>query len=206
MLHFLLYIIARKVQFNGRSYDKGRNMKIYTKTGDDGTTSLFSGGRVSKNHLRVEAYGTVDELNSYLGVVRATKPSTKTDAYLETVQNQLFRLGADLATPMDAKAEWLVRIKAEEVAWLETGIDEMSAELPELKNFILPGGVLAAAHLQVARTICRRAERLLVSLVEHESINEQARIYLNRLSDWLFTLARFENLQAGESETKWTAR
>src|SRR5215213_5006248 len=101
-------------------------MKIYTKTGDDGTTSLFSGGRVSKKHLRVEAYGTVDELNSYLGVARSLKPSEKTNTYLETVQNQLFRLGADLATPMDAKAEWLVRITPEEVAWLEESIDEMT--------------------------------------------------------------------------------
>jgi cob(I)alamin adenosyltransferase len=181
-------------------------MKIYTKTGDNGTTSLFSGGRVSKKDLRVEAYGTVDELNSYLGVARSFEPSEKTNEYLEKVQNQLFRLGADLATPMDAKAEWLVRITAEEVAWLEETIDEMTAVLPELKNFILPGGVPAAAHLQVARTICRRAERVLVALVEHEAVNEQVKFYLNRLSDWLFTLARYENWQAGESEIKWVVR
>lgn len=182
------------------------SMKIYTKTGDDGTTSLFSGGRVAKNHLRVEAYGTVDELNSYLGVARSFQPSAKTNDYLEQVQNQLFRLGADLATPMDAKADWLVRITADEVAWLESSIDELTALLPELKHFILPGGIPAAAHLQVARTICRRAERLVVALVEHEAINEQAKIYLNRLSDWLFTLGRYENWQAGESETKWIVR
>lgn len=181
-------------------------MKIYTKTGDDGTTSLFSGGRVAKNHLRVETYGTVDELNSYLGVARSFKPSEKTNELLEKVQNQLFRLGADLATPMDAKAEWLVRITPEEIMWLETSIDELTGLLPELKNFVLPGGVPAAAHLQLARTICRRAERLLVSLAEHEAINDQALIYLNRLSDWLFTLARYENFQAGESETKWIVR
>lgn len=181
-------------------------MKIYTKTGDSGTTSLFSGGRVSKNHLRVEAYGTVDELNSYIGLVRSSNASEKTDEYLEKVQNQLFRLGADLATPMDAKAAWLVRITADEVEWLETTIDELTALLPELKNFILPGGVLAAAHLQIARTICRRAERLLVALAENEAINEQALIYLNRLSDWLFTLGRYENWQAGETETRWIVR
>ncbi|MEO0597163.1 MAG: cob(I)yrinic acid a,c-diamide adenosyltransferase, partial [Chloroflexota bacterium] len=137
-------------------------MKIYTKTGDNGTTSLFSGGRVPKDHLRVDAYGTVDELNSVLGVVRASKPSENTEAYLITVQNHLFRLGADLATPMDAKAEWLVRIAQEEIDWVEASIDAMSEELPDLKNFILPGGVLAGAHLHVARTVCRRAERLVV--------------------------------------------
>lgn len=181
-------------------------MKIYTKTGDDGTTSLFSGGRVSKNHLRVEAYGTVDELNSYLGVARAYQATEKTDSYLEEVQNHLFRLGADLATPMDAKADWLVRITANEIQWLEKSIDELSDSLPELKNFILPGGTPVAAHLHVARTISRRAERLLVALKDNEAINEQALIYLNRLSDWLFTLARYENLQTGETETKWAVR
>ena len=181
-------------------------MKIYTKTGDDGTTSLFSGGRVSKSHLRVDVYGTVDELNSYIGVARAYQASELVDKYLEAVQNHLFRLGADLATPMDAKADWLVRIREDEVAWLETTIDELSETLPELKNFILPGGTPVAAHLQVARTISRRAERALVDLKEHEAINEQALIYLNRLSDWLFTIARYENLQAGEVETKWLVR
>ena len=181
-------------------------MKIYTKTGDDGTTSLFSGGRVAKDSSRVEAYGTVDELNSYLGVARSHQASEKTAEYLEEVQNHLFRLGADLATPMDAKAEWLVRITEKEVQWLENTIDELSATLPELKNFILPGGTVVAAHLHVARTICRRAERLVVTLAVTETINEQSLIYLNRLSDWLFTLARYENLQANESETKWRIR
>jgi cob(I)alamin adenosyltransferase len=179
-------------------------MKIYTKTGDDGTTSLFSGGRVSKSSVRVEAYGTVDELNSYLGVARTYQHDERTGKYLELVQNHLFRLGADLATPMEAKADWLVRITENEVVWLETSIDELSELLPKLKNFILPGGTAVAAHLHVARTICRRAERLLVTLAAAEAVNEQALIYLNRLSDWLFTLARYENLQAGESETKWS--
>jgi cob(I)alamin adenosyltransferase len=181
-------------------------MKIYTKTGDDGTTSLFSGGRVSKNSIRVEAYGTVDELNSYLGVARAHQPTETTSKYLEEVQNHLFRLGSDLATPMDAKAEWLLRVGEDEVQWLETTIDELSESLAELKNFILPGGTPVAAHLHVARTICRRAERLVVTLAADEVINGQSLIYLNRLSDWLFTLSRYENLQAGESETKWRVR
>ena len=181
-------------------------MKIYTKTGDDGTTSLFSGGRVPKHHLRVESYGTVDELNSCLGIVRASNPSSKTNEIVTTMQNHLFRLGSDLATPMDAKAEWLVRITTEEVNWTEQVIDELSDTLPELKNFVLPGGVPSAAHLHLARTICRRAERLVVALAENESINDASLIYLNRLSDCLFTLARYENAQHNEPETKWVVR
>ncbi len=181
-------------------------MKIYTRTGDDGTTSLFSGGRVPKHHLRVEAYGTVDELNSVLGVVRACKPSQQVDTWLEMIQNQLFQLGADLATPLDAKATWVVRVKVDQITWLENSIDSMTAELEALQNFILPGGTLAAAHIHVARTICRRAERLVTALQEHENIGEHPLMYLNRLSDWLFTLARYENKQAGESESKWTVR
>jgi cob(I)alamin adenosyltransferase len=181
-------------------------VKIYTKTGDDGTTSLFSGGRVTKTHLRVEAYGTVDELNSVLGVARAHHPHERTDAWLARVQRQLFHLGADLATPLDTKADWVVRMDAETVRWLETAIDEMTAELPALQNFILPGGSPAAAQIHVARTVCRRAERLVIGLEEEETIGEQVRMYLNRLSDFLFTLARWENMQAGIAEDKWSTR
>jgi len=178
-------------------------MKIYTKTGDDGTTSLFSGGRVKKNDLRVEAYGTVDELNSHVGVVRAHNPTRASFNNLEKVQNHLFRLGADLATPLDAKPDWLVRVDEEAVLWLEESIDKATEQLEPLKNFILPGGSPAAAHLHVARTVCRRAERLVVSLAEEETINEWVLKYLNRLSDWLFTLARYENLRGGIHEDKW---
>jgi cob(I)alamin adenosyltransferase len=181
-------------------------MKIYTKTGDTGTTSLFSGGRVSKTHLRVEAYGTVDELNSVLGVARAVGTSSQTNDWLEQVQNQLFNLGADLATPLDAKAEWVVRMDAATITWLETTIDRMTAELPPLQNFILPGGTVAAAQFHVARTVCRRAERLVVALQTEEATGEYPLIYLNRLSDWLFTLARWENQQAGIVETAWAVR
>ena len=181
-------------------------MKIYTKTGDDGTTSLFSGGRVSKSHLRVEAYGTVDELNSQIGVVRALEPSMPTQRQLTKIQEHLFRLGADLATPMDSKAEWLVRIETTEIEFLEYRIDQYTDELEPLKHFILPGGSLVAAHLHVARTVCRRAERLVVALAEYEAVNEQALIYLNRLSDWFFTAARYENHQADISETQWIVR
>ncbi len=181
-------------------------MKIYTRTGDDGTTSLFAGGRVSKAALRVEAYGTVDELNSVLGMVRALGPSAQTAAWVEQVQNHLFHLGADLATPLDAKAEWVVRVDAEQIAWLEAQIDQMTEDLPQLRQFILPGGSPAAAQIHIARTVCRRAERLTVALSEHESLGDHVLKYLNRLSDWLFTLARWENRQAGISEETWSVR
>ncbi len=181
-------------------------MKIYTKTGDSGETMLFGGERVPKSHLRVEAYGTVDELNAQLGLARVAGPSPPGDAWLHTVQNHLFQLGSDLATPLAAQPAWLTRISASQVEWLESGIDDMTAELEPLRNFILPGGVPAAAQLQVARAICRRAERATVALAQNEAISEAALIYLNRLSDWLFTLARYENVQAGEPEVKWSLR
>ena len=169
-------------------------------------TSLFSGGRVAKTDLRVESYGTVDELNSVLGVARAQKPSQSCDEWLEKVQNQLFHLGADLATPLDAQADWVVRMDAATITWLEETIDQMTETLPELKRFILPGGTPASAHIHVARTVCRRAERLVVALGQQESIGTHSLIYLNRLSDWLFTLARWENHQAGVEEARWSVR
>jgi len=176
-------------------------MKIYTKTGDDGTTGLFAGGRVQKTHPRVETYGTVDELNSLIGAARAQGAHKK--GWLKQVQNDLFHLGADLATPLDAKADWVVRTPDESVAWLEDRIDEMVADLPELSNFVLPGGCPAAAHLHIARTVCRRAERHAVALAEEADITHNAMVYLNRLSDFLFTLARYENQHAGVEEEKW---
>ena len=181
-------------------------MKIYTRTGDAGETSLFGGGRVAKHHARVEAYGTIDELNSVLGVARAAKPSRPVDAWLENAQNQLFHLGADLATPLDAKADWITRVSKADIDWLEDSIDYMNEALAPLSNFILPGGTPAAAQLQLARAVCRRAERLIVALAESEDISEHALPYINRLSDWLFTLARYENRQAGERESKWSLR
>lgn len=181
-------------------------MKIYTKSGDAGETALFGGGRVAKHHLRVDAYGTIDELNSVLGVARAAGPSKQGDDWLERVQNQLFHLGADLATPLDAKADWITRVSEADVQWLETTIDRMSDQLAPLRNFILPGGTPAAAQLQVARAVCRRAERLIVALTQGDDIGDTILPYINRLSDWLFTLARYENLKAGESERKWSLR
>ena len=176
-------------------------MKIYTKTGDNGTTALAAGGRVAKSHPRVEAYGTVDEANSAIGLARALG-ATQT-AWLEHVQNDLFDLGADLSTPLDANMKNPVRIQPEAVTWLEERIDEMSESVPPLRHFILPGGCPPAAQLHIARTICRRAERLTVALGKQEPINEHAAIYLNRLSDFLFTLARYESQQADIPETEW---
>jgi cob(I)alamin adenosyltransferase len=181
-------------------------MKIYTRTGDDGETSLFAGGRVRKDHLRVEAYGTVDELNSALGLARAHGVDAQCDGWLETIQNALFVVGADLATPHEARADWLMRLDAAPAAELERWIDTLDAELPPLRNFVLPGGTPAAAALHLARTICRRAERVAVTLSEGETINPAVIVYLNRLSDFLFTLARAVNQRAGVNETKWSAR
>lgn len=181
-------------------------MKIYTKTGDDGSTALFSGGRVTKTHLRVEAYGTVDELNSIIGVSRSLDPTQATNERLAQVQEHLFHLGADLATPLDTNASWVVRMTQDKIAWLEQGIDSMDADLPALKNFILPGGTPAAAQLHVARTVCRRAERSVVHLANAEEIGDLPIHYLNRLSDWLFTLARWENHQNDVSDEQWSLR
>lgn len=181
-------------------------MKVYTRTGDRGETSLFAGGRVPKNDVRVDAYGTVDELNSLIGVIRAYGIPEEADSWLETIQNELFVIGADLATPLDASADWLVRLDDALAGHLEAWIDQMTATLPALTNFILPGGTLAASQTHVARTVCRRAERLCVDLASVHPINEAVLKYLNRLSDFLFTLARYLNLQAGESEMKWSVR
>jgi len=179
-------------------------MKIYTKTGDKGETSLFGGGRVRKNHARVEAYGTIDELNAALGVALSAGPPEPIDQWLREVQGHLFHLGSDLATPLDSKTDRATRIAQSQVSWLEDAIDQMTEQLEPLRNFILPGGTPVAAQLHVARTVCRRAERQIVALQETSETNALAVVYINRLSDWLFTLARYENALAGESERKWT--
>ena len=181
-------------------------MKIYTKTGDEGDTSLFSGGRVAKDDLRVEAYGTVDELNSWLGLIRSHDLPPAPAAWLETIQNDLFVIGADLATPLDSHPAWLVRLTEPPVAALETAIDQMDEHLTPLRAFILPGGTSAAAETHIARTVCRRAERACVRLQHVSAINPVLIRYLNRLSDFLFTLARELNRQSGEAETKWQTR
>jgi cob(I)alamin adenosyltransferase len=181
-------------------------MKIYTKTGDTGETSLFSGGRVPKDDGRVEAYGTVDELNSWLGLVRSNELPFLAETWLEKIQNDLFKIGADLATPLDSNPAWLVRMDEAPAQDLEAWIDQMDADLIPPKSFILPGGCAAAAQLHIARTVCRRAERLCVTLQAGPGVNAPVIIYMNRLSDFLFTLARWVNLKAGVSETKWISR
>src|SRR5205807_1517724 len=173
---------------------------IYTRTGDAGETALFGGKRVSKDDLRVRAYGTVDELNAVVGVARAAGPTQEIDAVLERVQHHLFDLGAELATPggTSSAAARVPRATAERVAGLEQDIDRFDARLPSLREFVLPGGVAAAAALHHARTVARRAERQIVRLAGSEPINPEVLKYVNRLSDLLFVLARAAN--QGEHE------
>lgn len=178
-------------------------MKIYTRTGDAGETGLFGGGRVPKDALRVHAYGTVDECNAALGLARAAGLDPELDALLAQVQAQLFVVGADLATP--GEHAHTSRVGADEVAFLERAIDGLEAGLEPLRQFILPGGTAAAAHLHMARTVCRRAERWAVSLAHAEPINPQVLSYLNRLSDLLFVMARAANARAGQSDVPWVS-
>lgn len=180
-------------------------MKIYTKTGDDGTTGLFGGGRVSKASHRLECYGTVDELNSVLGVVLSLKPGAETTEYLSKTQDILFVLGADLATPRDSRAK-VDRIENVHIEELESWIDTLDNRIAPLRSFILPGGTPAAAQLHFARTVCRRAERLCVAAAEQDPIGFEPIQYLNRLSDFLFVLARWENHSSSMEETPWRPR
>lgn len=179
--------------------------KIYTKTGDAGETALGNGARVAKHSIRVAAYGTVDELNSFLGVARL-EAQGETDLSLGRIQNDLFDLGADLCRPdmeKDAKAEYPpLRMTDAQVSRLETEIDAMNDALEPLRSFVLPGGSKLSAHLHVCRTVARRAERFSVELATMETINPAAVKYLNRLSDWFFVAARIAN-DDGESDVLW---
>jgi cob(I)alamin adenosyltransferase len=181
-------------------------LKIYTKTGDRGDTGLFGGGRVPKDHPRVAAYGDVDELNSVLGLARAMEPMPRVDDVLLPIQRDLLAIGALLATPNPEKMrEHLTKARIDErrITELEGAIDAGDLEIEPLKAFIIPGGSRKAAALHVCRTVCRRAERSVVALQESESIPPLAVVYLNRLSDLLFTLARVANRQAGVTEETW---
>jgi cob(I)alamin adenosyltransferase len=180
--------------------------RIYTRTGDAGETGLFGGGRVRKDHPRVAAYGDVDELNSMLGVVRAAEPTDFADPLLQTIQRDLFAIGGHLATPDPErvrKALEKAELPPERIEEFERAIDAADAELAPLTAFILPGGTPKAAALHMARTICRRAERHVVALAATDPIPDQFLIYLNRLSDLLFTLARLANHRAGEGDVTW---
>ncbi len=179
-------------------------MKIYTKTGDGGETGLFAGPRVSKDDPRIEAYGTVDELNTILGLARCESLPADIDGFLARVQNELFDLGAELATP-DPEARGTHLISDAQVTALEKAIDRFEANLPILKTFILPGGSRGAAWLHLAHTVCRRAERRVVTLIgpQGQNVSGTILVYLNRLSDLLFVLARAVNAAAGQADVKW---
>ncbi len=182
-------------------------MKIYTRTGDGGETSLMGAGRVSKDHLRVMAYGDVDETNAAIGFARTTGPRDLADELLTAVQQDLFAIGGALATPepdrVGAAQRAKVVVAAERVTALEAAIDAADAELPPLTSFVLPGGTAKASALHLARTVCRRAERTVVHLSHMEHVPDEVIVYLNRLSDLLFTLARLANHRAGVEERSW---
>ncbi len=187
-----------------------RITKVYTRTGDKGDTALVGGRRVPKDDPRIESYGTIDELNAVLGIVRAcndaAKPSAATqrlDQILRQIQNELFDLGSELATPPDAAWEGMIRVGPAQIAVLERTIDECQADLAPLKSFVLPGGGMIAAFLHQARTVCRRAERAILRLMRHEAVGESALGYVNRLSDLLFVLSRWMSHTLGEPEYLW---
>ncbi len=180
--------------------------RIYTKTGDGGETGLFGGTRVPKDNPRVAAYGDVDELNAAIGFAASLEPQSLDAAFLETIQRDLFTIGAELASPDPTKVEKALggpRIGEAQVGALEHMIDGHEAKLPPLKNFILPGGTAKGAAFHLARTVCRRAERAVVTLAGTQKINPDVVRYLNRLSDFLFVLARSANAQAGRPDVQW---
>lgn len=185
--------------------------RIYTRTGDDGTTGLVGGERVGKDDLRIEAYGTVDELNACIGMVRDANTRHQTDAearsqldgQLLNIQQRLFDLGASLATRPGSRRPGQPCPTASDIAWLEQTLDAMNAELAPLNSFVLPGGGPIAAPLHLARTVCRRAERATVRLGRHEPVEETDLKYLNRLSDWLFVASRWVAKRLGEPEPLW---
>lgn len=181
--------------------------KIYTRTGDEGTTLLGSGQRVPKDSLRVEAYGTVDELNSQIGLALAYGLAPRLAEVLPVIQNELFHLGSNLAYREEDKSKYkLPQIDQRHIDKLEALIDELNAIVGPLENFILPGGSIGSAQLHVARTVCRHAERIASTLARAEPIGEFVLPYLNRLSDVLFVMARYENKQQGGAETLWDER
>ncbi|HNX54947.1 MAG TPA: cob(I)yrinic acid a,c-diamide adenosyltransferase [Prolixibacteraceae bacterium] len=179
-------------------------MKIYTKTGDDGTTGLVGGTRVKKYNIRLESYGTIDELNSYVGYIRSLQTDSAVDKVLEIIQNKLFVIGANLATEdsIDMIKKQLP-CKAADIELLEQEMDRMNESLPELRAFILPGGSQASCVCHVARTVCRRAERNIVELAENHNVDSNLIKYVNRLSDYLFVLSRYLNIAQKHVEILW---
>lgn len=187
--------------------DKPQKSQIYTRTGDAGTTALFGGGRVPKDHPRVEAYGQVDELNSTIGVAISFMSDERLSAFLTSVQNELFNVGAELASESGGeKAASFARMFTDaevKIAALEELMDELDAALPPLQTFVLPSGSRAGALLHLCRTVCRRAERAVITLSHGEQVNPELQRYLNRLSDLLFVMARYVNQADGQPETPW---
>jgi cob(I)alamin adenosyltransferase len=181
-------------------------MKIYTKTGDKGYTSLIGGTRVPKHHLRIESYGTVDELNSYIGLIRDQQITEYDKEILKQIQDRLFTIGSSLAADPEKSKMMIPDLHAEDIELLEKEMDRMSEVLPELRHFILPGGNNTISYCHIARCVCRRAERLCVHLAEESTVDEKVNIYLNRLSDYLFTLARLVAQQDKVAENQWIPR
>jgi len=181
-------------------------MKIYTKTGDKGETSLIGGTRVPKYHLRIEAYGTVDELNAYIGLIGCQPIDPHHQALLKEVQDRLFTVGASLAADPERSRMKIPDLLDADIELLEKEMDAMNVQLPELKHFILPGGNTIVSYCHLARCVCRRAERLAVHLKEESFVDDKVTIYLNRLSDYLFVLSRKLNADEGTSEHIWVPR
>ena len=181
-------------------------MKIYTKTGDKGQTSLIGGMRVPKHHVRIEAYGTVDELNSWIGLICDQAIPSSEKEILKEIQDRLFTIGSSLASDPEKSRMKIPDLKAEDVTLLENQIDRMNEQLPELKSFILPGGHTTVSYCHIARCVCRRAERLTTHLSEKDFVAALVIIYLNRLSDYLFVLARFLGKHLNAPEIQWNPR
>lgn len=181
-------------------------MKIYTKTGDKGQTSLIGGTRVSKADLRIDTYGTVDELNCYIGLVRDLNTDEARRALLKEVQDRLFTIGSNLAAEPEQQKKVIPDLTNEDIGLLEQAMDEMDAALPPLRHFVLPGGHSSVSFCHVARTVCRRAERLVIALAEQTEVHPMIVPYLNRLSDYLFVLSRKIAHELGIEEVKWLPR
>jgi cob(I)alamin adenosyltransferase len=180
--------------------------KVYTKTGDKGETSLIGGTRVPKHHIRIESYGTVDELNSYIGLIRDQNIDEQSKTVLIEIQDRLFTIGSSLASDPEKSKMKIPDLKEEDIVFLEKEIDKMDESLPEMKSFVLPGGHTTVSFCHIARCVCRRAERLTIQLSENDYVNELVIKYLNRLSDYLFVLSRKLSQDLNASEIPWKPR
>lgn len=181
-------------------------MKIYTKTGDTGTTSLVGGSRIGKGENKIEAYGTIDELNAWIGVLGDLPENTTRKEQLKEIQDRLFTIGAELASEVEIRKKAIPDLKEEDITILENWLDEMEKDIPPLRAFVLPGGNLAVSYAHVARTVCRRAERQIIRLKEFEEVHPLVIPYVNRLSDFLFMLSRKITQETGSEEIAWKPR